>query len=412
MKVDVNLKQASIALKQGKSMIIAGLAESKKDHAIELLAKLKVGMDELQIITEDRKREAVVPKQKELLQYVGGKPPRNEEKCLKELSGSSTMFLENAVEQGIITCFSLKLPKDTSNGMSIEFEEKETGIGRKKRYGHVDSAKLKFEVAKKVCGLRFEVSVAMGFRTLYQVDPITVLGFYLLDLICPIMYLPAADQGNGNVNVFILMHVGVEVAAGSATLVAFWSTLGKETRHSLLKMDEEDFMERLMYMHIPAIDFVKWNVMHNHFIWDGTAYMFRIVVYVKGTLDLGLHLYASSTTSLVGYTDADWTGCPSTRSAEAEYRGVANVVAETAWLRNILRELHSPLSTATLVYCDNVSAVYMSANPVQHQRMKHVEIDIHFDRDTVTAGQVRVLHVPSRSSLSVRHPPAPNAGAY
>nr|GFB99491.1 ribonuclease H-like domain-containing protein [Tanacetum cinerariifolium] len=32
-------------------------------------------------------------------------------------------------------------------------------------------------------------------------------------------------------------------------------------------------------------------------------------------------------------------------SAEAEYRGVANVVAETAWLRNLLRELHSPLST-------------------------------------------------------------------
>ncbi|GJT02226.1 ribonuclease H-like domain-containing protein [Tanacetum coccineum] len=82
----------------------------------------------------------------------------------------------------------------------------------------------------------------------------------------------------------------------------------------------------------------------------------RILRYVQGTLDLGLHLYASSTTSLVGYTDADWDGCPSTRSAEAEYRGVANVVAETAWLRNLLRELHSLLSTATLVYCDNVSA--------------------------------------------------------
>ncbi|GJZ89617.1 ribonuclease H-like domain-containing protein [Tanacetum coccineum] len=151
-----------------------------------------------------------------------------------------------------------------------------------------------------------------------------------------------------------------------------------------------------------------------------------------GTLDLGLHLYASSTTSLVGYTDADWAGYPSTHSTEVEYRGVANVVAETAWLRNLLRELHSPLSTATLVYCDNVSAVYMSANPVQHQRTKHIEIDIHFVRDMVTAGQVRVLHVPSRfqyadiftkglpsalfeefrSSLSVRPPPAPTAGAY
>ena len=53
-------------------MIIAGLAESKKDHAIELLAKLEVGMDKLQKIAEDRKREAVAPTHKELLQYVGG----------------------------------------------------------------------------------------------------------------------------------------------------------------------------------------------------------------------------------------------------------------------------------------------------------------------------------------------------
>nr|GEZ54363.1 NBS-containing resistance-like protein [Tanacetum cinerariifolium] len=75
-------------------------------------------------------------------------------------------------------------------------------------------------------------------------------------------------------------------------------------------------------------------------------------------------------------------------SAEAEYRGVANVVAESAWLRNLLRELHSPLSTTTLVYLDNVSAVYMSANPVQHQRMKHIEMDIHFIHDMVIAGQM------------------------
>ncbi|GJT82654.1 ribonuclease H-like domain-containing protein, partial [Tanacetum coccineum] len=55
-------------------------------------------------------------------------------------------------------------------------------------------------------------------------------------------------------------------------------------------------------------------------------------------------------------------------SAKAEYRGVVNVIAETSWIRNLLRGLHTPLFTATLVYCDNVSAVYMFANPVQHQR--------------------------------------------
>nr|GEV29846.1 ribonuclease H-like domain-containing protein [Tanacetum cinerariifolium] len=143
-----------------------------------------------------------------------------------------------------------------------------------------------------------------------------------------------------------------------------------------------------------------------------------------GTLELGLYLYVFATTSLVGYTDADWAGCPSTRmstfgycvflgdnllswfakrqhtisrsSAEAKYRGVVNVVAEIAWIRNLLRELQSPLLTATLAYCDNVSVVYMSANPVQQQRTKHIEIDIHFVGYMVKAGHVRVLHVSSR----------------
>jgi hypothetical protein len=46
-------------------------------------------------------------------------------------------------------------------------------------------------------------------------------------------------------------------------------------------------------------------------------------------------------------------------------------VEEASWLRQLLQELHSPLQRATLVYCDNVGAVYLS-NPVQHQRTKHL----------------------------------------
>ncbi|XP_052196605.1 peptidyl-prolyl cis-trans isomerase CYP38, chloroplastic [Diospyros lotus] len=70
--VERNVRQASRALKQGRSLIVSGLAESKKDHGVELLGKLEAGMDELQQIVEDRNRDAVAPKQKELLNYVGG----------------------------------------------------------------------------------------------------------------------------------------------------------------------------------------------------------------------------------------------------------------------------------------------------------------------------------------------------
>jgi hypothetical protein len=96
----------------------------------------------------------------------------------------------------------------------------------------------------------------------------------------------------------------------------------------------------------------------------------RILRYLRGSLDYGL-LRPSPTSELVVYTDADWAGCPDTRrstsgyvvflganlvswaakrqpvvsrsSAEAEYRAVANGVAEASWLRQLLHELHSPL---------------------------------------------------------------------
>nr|GEW77320.1 ribonuclease H-like domain-containing protein [Tanacetum cinerariifolium] len=157
----------------------------------------------------------------------------------------------------------------------------------------------------------------------------------------------------------------------------------------------------------------------------------RILRYVRGTLDHDLQLHVSSASQLTAFTDADWVTL-SRSSTEAEYRGVANVVAETVWIRNLLLELHAPLTTATLVYCDNVSAVYLSTNPIQHQRTKHIEIDIHFVRDYVASGQVRVLHVSSRfqyvdifttglltalflefrSNLNVRRPPVPTPREY
>jgi len=154
----------------------------------------------------------------------------------------------------------------------------------------------------------------------------------------------------------------------------------------------------------------------------------HILRYVRGTLHLGLLLRPSTQSDLLVYSDADWAGCLDTRkftseyavflgdnlvswsskrqnavsrsSAEAEYRAVANAVAEVSWLRQLLVELHVPLRRTALVYCDNISTVYMSSNPVQHQRTKHVEIDLHFVRERVATGDVRVLHVPTSSQYA------------
>jgi hypothetical protein len=87
-------------------------------------------------------------------------------------------------------------------------------------------------------------------------------------------------------------------------------------------------------------------------------------------------------------------------TVEAEYRAVANGVAETCWLCQLLQELHAPLTKSIIVYCDNVSAVYLSTNPIQHQRMKHAEIDLHFVRECVVIGDVCLLHVSMTSQFA------------
>jgi hypothetical protein len=80
-------------------------------------------------------------------------------------------------------------------------------------------------------------------------------------------------------------------------------------------------------------------------------------------------------------------------SAEVEYRAVANAVAECTWLRQLLSELACSVDKATVVFYDNVSAVYLSANPVHHRRTKHIELDIHLVREKVALSHVQFLHV-------------------
>jgi hypothetical protein len=87
-------------------------------------------------------------------------------------------------------------------------------------------------------------------------------------------------------------------------------------------------------------------------------------------------------------------------NAESKYRGVANVVFESCWLRNLLLELHCPIHKATMVYCYNVSSIYLSGNPIQHQRTKRIEIDIRFVHEKLARGQAHILHVPSQHQIA------------
>ncbi|GKE03673.1 ribonuclease H-like domain-containing protein [Tanacetum coccineum] len=105
-------------------------------------------------------------------------------------------------------------------------------------------------------------------------------------------------------------------------------------------------------------------------------------------------LYASSTGSFVVYSDVDWAGCPSTRRSTSGYCVFLgdNLLSWSSKRQHTISRSGVEAEYRVLP----MFAIYLTANPVRHQRTNHIEIDIHFVRDMVTQGQVRVLHVPSR----------------
>lgn len=171
----------------------------------------------------------------------------------------------------------------------------------------------------------------------------------------------------------------------------------------------------VQFMHIPTN--VHWSTLK------------RLVRYLKGSVLYGIHLrLSSSPMTLRGYYDADWAGNPNDRtstgaylvflgdsliswksykqravacsSTEAEYKVVASAASEITWVQSLLFELRFPVSSTPVLFCDNVGATYLSSNPVFHSRMEHISIDIHFVRQQVQDGKLRVLHVSSVDQLA------------
>ena len=86
-------------------------------------------------------------------------------------------------------------------------------------------------------------------------------------------------------------------------------------------------------------------------------------------------------------------------SSEAEYRALATSTCELQWLTYLLHDLKIQCSESATLYCDNQSALHIAANPVFHERMKHLEIDCHLVREKIQAGLMKLLPVPSSQQL-------------
>jgi hypothetical protein len=70
------------------------------------------------------------------------------------------------------------------------------------------------------------------------------------------------------------------------------------------------------------------------------------------------------------------------------------------WVHKLLQELGVPHSPVTHLWCDNLGAKYLSANPAFHAWTKHIEIDFHFVRERVAQKLLGVRFIHSGDQLA------------
>ncbi|XP_029127784.1 uncharacterized protein LOC114916044 [Cajanus cajan] len=148
--------------------------------------------------------------------------------------------------------------------------------------------------------------------------------------------------------------------------------------------------------------------------------------YLKHTTSQGILFKANSDTKIHVYVDADWGSYVDSRrsttgycvffgnslvswkakrqntvsksSVEAEYRSLASISTELTWLRNLLIDFNIHIPYATIYY-DNQAAIYIASNPTYHERTKHLEIDLHYVREQVDKGALKLIRVRKHHQL-------------
>lgn len=154
----------------------------------------------------------------------------------------------------------------------------------------------------------------------------------------------------------------------------------------------------------------------------------RILRYLLNNPSQGILLSSSSVVQLTAYCGSDWANYPTTRksttgycvllgsspiswktkkqsivarsTAEAVYRAMALTCCEVTWLSSLLKDMGLLDLPPTIIKSDNQAALSIAANPVLHERTKHIEIDCHYIRDKIVEGDVVTSHVSSHAQLA------------
>ena len=86
-------------------------------------------------------------------------------------------------------------------------------------------------------------------------------------------------------------------------------------------------------------------------------------------------------------------------SAEAEFWAMTLGICKLMWLKGLLRELQVNLENSMRLYCDNKAVISITHNLVQHDKIKHVEIDRYFIKEKIDSGLICTPFVGSKLQL-------------
>ena len=87
-------------------------------------------------------------------------------------------------------------------------------------------------------------------------------------------------------------------------------------------------------------------------------------------------------------------------SIESEYRSLTAATCELMWLQMLLANLRISQYHPPILWCDNIGATFLAANPVNHARTKHISVDYHFVREQVANKKLEVRFISSKDQLA------------
>ena len=73
--------------------------------------------------------------------------------------------------------------------------------------------------------------------------------------------------------------------------------------------------------------------------------------------------------------------------------------SEIIWLRGLLAELDFSVTDPTPLHVDNTSAIQITANPIYHERTKHIEVDCHSIREAFEARVITLPHISTKLQI-------------